>query len=136
MRRAFEHPWAPALGWGILGVVYMLAQPATADMAAHSYRAWLFTHEGLTVWNAQWYGGHHVLGDSLAFAPVSVWARAAGGGGRAARAPAAPPPWRFALGVVCNLFIGRMPFTLGIALAVAAWAAAERPGPAWRAGAA
>ena len=72
MRRAFEHPWAPALGCALLGVVYMLAQPATADMAAHSYRAWLFQHEGLTVWNAQWYGGHHVLGYSLLFAPLAV----------------------------------------------------------------
>ena len=52
--------------------VYLLAQPATADMAAHSYRAWLFQHEGLTVWNAQWYGGHHVLGYSLLFAPLAA----------------------------------------------------------------
>ena len=65
MRRAFEHPLAPALGCALLCVVYLLASPATADMAAHSYRAWLFEHEGLTVWNAQWYGGHHVLGYSL-----------------------------------------------------------------------
>ena len=41
-------------------------------MAAHSYRAWLFQHEGLTVWNAQWYGGHHVLGYSLLFAPLAA----------------------------------------------------------------
>ena len=49
MRRAFEHPLAPALGCAIVCAVYLLAQPATADMAAHSYRAWLFQHEGLTV---------------------------------------------------------------------------------------
>src|ERR1700754_4095861 len=73
MRRAFEHPLAPALGCALVCVVYLLAHPATADMAAHSYRAWLFQHEGLTVWNAQWYGGHHVLGYSLLFAPLSVW---------------------------------------------------------------
>src|SRR3954453_17339175 len=72
MRRAFEHPLAPALGCAIVGVVYMLAQPATADMAAHDYRTWLFQHAGLTVWNAQWYGGHHVLGYSLLFAPLGV----------------------------------------------------------------
>ena len=56
----------------LLCVVYLLASPATADMAAHSYRAWLFEHEGLTVWNAQWYGGHHVLGYSLLFAPLAA----------------------------------------------------------------
>src|SRR3954464_3963765 len=77
MRRAFEHPLAPALGCAIVGVVYMLAQPATADMAAHSYRAWLFQHEGLTVWNAQWYGGHHVLGYSLLFSPLAAAIRPA-----------------------------------------------------------
>ena len=73
MRRAFEHPLAPVLGCALVCVVYLLAQPATADMAAHSYRAWLFQHEGLTVWNAQWYGGHHVLGYSMLFSPFAGW---------------------------------------------------------------
>src|ERR1700712_3965675 len=72
MRRAFEHPLAPAVGCALVCAVYLLVQPATADMAAHSYRAWLFQHQGLTVWNAQWYGGHHVLGYSLLFAPVAA----------------------------------------------------------------
>ena len=92
MRRAFEHPLAPALGCALVCAVYLLAQPATADMAAHSYRAWLFQHEGLTVWNAQWYGGHHVLGYSLLFAPLAaaigpalVGVRLGGGRGRAVR---------------------------------------------------
>src|SRR4051812_42440354 len=72
MRRALEHPLAPALGCALVCAAYLLAQPATADMAAHSYRAWLFQHEGMTVWNAQWYGGHHVLGYSLLFAPLAA----------------------------------------------------------------
>src|SRR5688572_31022478 len=72
MRRAFEHPLAPALGCALVCLAYLLAQPATADMAAHSYRAWLFEHQGFTVWNAQWYGGHHVLGYSLLFAPLAA----------------------------------------------------------------
>ena len=137
MRRAFEHPWAPALGCAILGAVYMLAQPATADMAAHSYRVWLFQKEGLTVWNAQWYGGHHVLGYSLLFAPLAAQAGPALVGAVAAvvavaafiplaRSVAATPQaavaasWLFAAGVVSNLAIGRMPFLLGIALAMGA----------------
>src|SRR6059058_6214195 len=74
MRRAFEHPLAPALSCAVLGGVYLLARPATADMAAHAYRAWLFQHEGLTPWNAQWYGGHAVLGYSLLFAPLAALA--------------------------------------------------------------
>jgi hypothetical protein len=145
MRRAFEHPLAPALGCALLCVVYLLASPATADMAAHSYRAWLFEHEGLTVWNAQWYGGHHVLGYSLLFAPLAATfgpaivgvlsASAAvalfGGLARAAAsspAAAAGASWLFTAGVLSNVAIGRMPFLLGIALAVAAYTAgrAER----------
>src|SRR5687767_11284431 len=145
MRRAFEHPLAPALGCALVCLAYLLAQPATADMAAHSYRAWLFEHEGLTVWNAQWYGGHHVLGYSLLFAPlaaavgpaiVGVLSAVAAVGlfaGLARSAAASPTAaaaasWLFTAGVLSNVAIGRMPFLLGIALAVGAYAAgrAER----------
>ena len=87
MRRAFEHPLAPALGCALVCLVYLLAQPATADMAAHSYRAWLFEHEGLTVWNAQWYGGHHVLG---LLAAVRAAGRRDRAGARRRAAPRSP----------------------------------------------
>jgi hypothetical protein len=138
MRRALEHPLAPVLGCALGGVLYLLMRPATADMAAHSYRAWLFQHEGLAVWNAQWYGGHHVLGYSLLFALVSATigpaligvlsavvavgafvplARAAATSATAAAVAA----WLFTAGVLSNLAIGRMPFLLGVALAVGAW---------------
>src|SRR3954447_2490749 len=140
MRRAFEHPLAPVLGCALVCVVYLLAQPATADMAAHSYRAWLFQHEGLTVWNAQWYGGHHVLGYSLLFAPLAAAIGPAYVGVISAVAAvalfspfaraAAPTPsagavatWLLTAGVLSNVLIGRMPFLLGIALTVAAWSA-------------
>src|SRR3954449_11536821 len=142
MRRAFEHPLAPALGCAIVCAVYLLAQPATADMAAHSYRAWLFQHEGLTVWNAQWYGGHHVLGYSLLFAPLAAGIGPAYVGVLAAiaavvlftpmaRDAAASPAagavasWLFTAGVLSNVAIGRMPFLLGIAAGVGAWVAAR-----------
>ena len=104
-------------------------------MAAHSYRTWLFQHEGLTVWNAQWYGGHHVLGYSLLFSPLAAAIGPALVGVLAAivavalftRSPATrrrrllPAPsasWLFTAGVLSNVAIGRMPFLLGIA---AAW---------------
>ena len=150
MRRAFEHPLAPALGCAVLGAVYLIARPATADMAAHSYRAWLFQHEGLTVWNAQWYGGHHVLGYSLLFGPLAAEAGPALVGvasailavaafvplARAAapsRTAAAVASWFFAAGVLSNLTIGRMPFLLGVALAIAAWwCETRRSGLHWR----
>src|SRR6478609_6096335 len=72
MRRLSKHPFAPAVGCLAVCLGYLIMRPATADMAAHTYRAWLFQHQGLTVWNAQWYGGHHVLGYSLLFAPVAA----------------------------------------------------------------
>lgn len=142
MRRAFEHPLAPAIGCALACLAYLIAQPATADMAAHSYRAWLFEHQGLTVWNAQWYGGHHVLGYSLLFAPFAMVLGPALVGVVAALVAtalftrlalaAAPSPtagaiasWLFTAGVLSNVWIGRMPFLLGIAFAVASWSAAR-----------
>ena len=143
MRRAFEHPLAPALGCALACLAYLILQPATADMAAHSYRAWLFEHQGLTVWNAQWYGGHHVLGYSLLFAPFAlVFGPALVGVIAAIVATALFPPlaqdhapsrtagaiasWLVTAGVLSNVFIGRMPFLLGIAFGVAAWTVVRR----------
>jgi hypothetical protein len=151
--RPLAHPLAPVVGTALGAVIYLLVQPATADMAAHAFRAWLFDTEGMTVWNAQWYGGHHVLGYSMLFAPLAAWPGPAWVGALGAVAAvaaftplaraAAPSPgaataatWLFAAGVLANVVIGRMPFTLGIALAVTAWLCAEQAGRAWRAGAA
>jgi len=144
MRRALLHPLAPVLGVALCGLIYLAAAPATADMAAHTFRTWLFEHGGATVWNTQWYGGHHVLGYSLLFAPTAALLGPALVGVLAAvaataafvplarsYAPAgdwrvAAATWLFAGGVLANVVIGRMPFTLGIAFAVAAWLCAER----------
>jgi len=152
MRRAFEHPLAPALGCALFGVVYLIVQPATADMAAHSYRTWLFEQEGLTVWNAQWYGGHHVLGYSLLFAPLAAQIGPALVGvasavvavlcfaplaraGAPSRTSAALATWLFAAGLLSNVTIGRMPFLLGVALAMLAWYCETRcPRLHWRIG--
>src|SRR3954471_3449724 len=142
MRRAYEHPFAPVVGCALACVVYLVVRPATADMAAHAYRAWLFQHQGLTVWNAQWYGGHHVLGYSLLFAPLAAALGPASVGVMSAilavalftplARAAAPSPaaggsaaWLFTAGVLSNVAIGRMPFLLGIALGVASWSAAR-----------
>jgi hypothetical protein len=143
MRRALSHPFAPALGCALGCVIYLIAHPPTADMAAHSYRAWLFQHEGLTPWNAQWYGGHHVLGYSLLFAPLAALFTPAAIGvvsaiaavvlfvplARAAartRETAAAASWLFCAGVLSNVAIGRMPFLLGIAIGLGAWECARR----------
>src|SRR5918996_2620373 len=110
--RPLAHPIAPVAGAALAALAYLAVQPATADMAAHAFRAWLFDTEGMTVWNAQWYGGHHVLGYSMLFAPLAAWPGPAwvGAGGavvagaafvplarRAAPSPAAAPAatWLF-----------------------------------------
>jgi hypothetical protein len=143
VRGRASHPAAPVAAVALAGLAYLLVRPATADMAAHAYREWLFSTEGLTIWNAQWYGGHHVLGYSLLFAPLAAWPGPAWAGALAAVAAtaafvplaraAAPTPgvaaaaaWLWAAGVASNLVIGRMPFTLGIAFGVLAWLAAGR----------
>src|SRR4051795_5775171 len=153
MRRVLAHPIAPVVGATLAGVAYLATRPATADMAAHAFRAWLFDTEGMTVWNAQWYGGHHVLGYSMLFAPLAAWPGPAWVGVLASlaataafiplawaaapnRAAAAGAVWLFAAGVLSNVVIGRMPFTLGIAFAVAAWLCGERRGRGWLAAAA
>jgi hypothetical protein len=138
-----SHPLVPTLAAAVIGVGYLIAAPATADMAAHTYRAWLWSEMGFASWNAQWYGGHHMAGYSLLFPPlaalagtrlVGVIAAVAAVGSFAVLADRmAPTPragavaaWLFVGGVMSNLMVGRMPFALGIALAVGAWACVHR----------
>ena len=142
-RRDLTHPVVPTLAAAVFGAIYLIAAPETADMAGHTYRAWLWQQSGFALWNAQWYGGHHVAGYSLLYPPlaaiagtrlvgvvaavVAVWLFARLSGRRAATpAAGALAAWLFLAGVMSNVVIGRMPFTLGLALAVAAWVCARR----------
>lgn len=143
VRRDLSHPLVPTLAAALLGAAYLAAAPETADMAAHTYRTWLWNQVGFATWNAQWYGGHHMAGYSLLYPPlaalfgtrlVGVLAGVAAVGifARLARRIAPSPgagtlaAWLFAGGVLSNVVIGRMPFTLGVALAVGSWACARR----------
>src|SRR5215216_2454101 len=142
-RRDLAHPLVPTLAAAAMGVAYLIAAPDTADMAAHTYRTWLWHQVGFATWNAQWYGGHHMAGYSLLYPPLAALAGTRLVGVVAAVAAVglfavlarrmAPTPatgalaaWLFLGGVMSNVVIGRMPFTLGIALAVGAWACARR----------
>ena len=142
-RRDLSHPLVPTLAAAALGVAYLIAAPETADMAAHTYRTWLWHQVGFATWNAQWYGGHHMAGYSLLYPPlaavagtrlVGVVAGVVAVGLFAMIARRMAPTrfagtlaaWLFLGGVMSNVVIGRMPFTLGIALAVGAWACASR----------
>jgi hypothetical protein len=142
-RRDPSHPLVPTLAAAAAGAAYLIASPETADMAAHTYRTWLWQQVGFATWNAQWYGGHHMAGYSLLYPPLAalagtrlvgvlagvlaVWLFAVIAR-RMAPTPAtgALAAWLFAGGVLSNVVIGRMPFTLGLALAVGAWACARR----------
>src|SRR4051794_37938987 len=63
-------------------------------MAGHTYRAWLWHQSGFALWNAQWYGGHHVAGYSLLYPPLAAVAGTRLVGVVAAGAPGLlfPPP--------------------------------------------
>jgi hypothetical protein len=143
VRRHLRHPLAPTLASAVVGVGYLIAAPMTADMAAHTFRAWLWSEMGFATWNAQWYGGHHMAGYSLLYPPLAalagtrvvgviatvaaVWAFTVIAKRLAATPRAATvATWLFASGVVSNLLVGRMPFALGIAFAVGAWGCLPR----------
>lgn len=115
----------------------MLAAPPVADLAAHSYRAWLFETEGFAIWNLQWYGGHHVPGYSLAFPPLAalLGAREAVALAGVAAAGALTgltrghrtAAWLLSAGAAANLVTGRGPFALGLAFGALALLWRERP---------
>jgi hypothetical protein len=118
-------------------------------MAAHSFRAWLYDHEGFAVYNAQWYGGHHVPGYSVLFPPLAGMLGAtlavglaglASGAALVALARDAAPQrpavaWLAASGAATNLIAGRGPFALGLAFGALALLLARRGRPGWAAAA-
>ena len=55
----------------VLGGVYLIVQPSSADHAAQVFRSGLFENEGLSTWNNLWFGGHHLPGYGLLFPPLA-----------------------------------------------------------------
>jgi hypothetical protein len=125
-----------------MALIYLLWQPRTVDLAAHTFRADLFGKEGFTIWNGQWYGGHHtpaysVLSPPLAWlltppvtlaissvASAALFEPLARGwfGSRRARWGAI---W-FGAGTGALLFTSRVPFALGVALGLGALLALQQ----------
>ncbi|HEX7292542.1 MAG TPA: hypothetical protein VF250_15590 [Conexibacter sp.] len=137
---------APVVLAAALAVLYLIWQPASLDLAAAEYRAWLFDHAGFALWDAQWYGGHHLPGYSVLFPPLAGWLGPRLLGALAVVAAAwlferiawerfGPDGWVgatwFALGVFGTLLSGRMAFLLGLVFALGCVASLER---GWRAG--
>ncbi|HEV7496323.1 hypothetical protein [Baekduia sp.] len=123
----------------VLAAVYLIVDPPSADLAAQTYRTWLFEHHGFVLWDNGWYGGHHNPAYSILFPPlaaltspqlvgavaavVSAWAFerlvAEKPGGR-------PAAYWFAIATQVSLVTGRLTFALGVAFALLAVLALAR----------
>jgi hypothetical protein len=132
---------APVAVAAVLVVVYLVWQPPSLDLAAAEYRAWLFDHAGFAVWDARWYGGHHLPGYSVLFPPLAGWLGPRLLGALAVVAAAwlferiawgryGADAWLgamwFALGAAAILYSGRIAFALGLVPALAALLALQR----------
>jgi hypothetical protein len=131
----------------VLVGVWLLLAPRSPDLAAQAYRASLFESSGFTVWDNNWYAGHHMPGYSLVF-PWLAWLvgmRLVGALAvlastfafeRAALAVYGPRArWGalcFAVAAAGDVWIGRLTFALGVTFAVLAVLALvrKRPWPA------
>jgi len=132
-------------GWTItaaLATVYLIAAPPSADLAAASYRSNLFSRVGFTLWDNSWYGGHHLpaysllapalgalVGLHLLAAIAMIAATALFGAliaGRFPRAAARGAEAWFAAGTSVALLSNRVPFDLGLAIAMGALAVLVR----------
>ena len=56
----------------VLAAIYLLVDPPSADLAAQTYRTWLFEHHGFVLWDNGWYGGHHIPAYSILFPPLAA----------------------------------------------------------------
>lgn len=142
MRRIDWWRVAPVLASLLIAIVYLLWEPRTVDLAAHTFRAELFGEEGFTIWNGQWYGGHHTPAYSIISPPVAwllgppvalaIAAVASAGlfeplargyfGAERSRWGAL---W-FGVGTSTLLFTARLPFAIGVMFGLAALLALQR----------
>jgi hypothetical protein len=137
-------PWhaAPIVVAVLFAIVYLIWQPRTVDLAAHTFRADLFGEEGFTLWNGQWYGGHHTPAYSILSPPLAWLLGPPLALALAAVASAAlfPPLVRahfgeerarwgsiwFGAATATLLFTSRLPFAIGVAFGLAALLALQR----------
>src|SRR3954454_2164090 len=119
----------PVLLAAFLAALYLIVDPPSADLAAQTYRTWLFEHAGFALWDNGWYPGPHVPAYSILFPPLSAllgprivgalsavvaaWAFERAADNRAASL------W-FATATAISLVTGRLTFALGIAVALLA----------------
>jgi hypothetical protein len=114
---------------------WLIVDPRTPDLAAAVYRLGLLHQLGFAVWDEHWYAGHHLPGYSLLFPPIAsllglrltcvlaVLASVVCFERLARRAYGSAARWgaaAFAVAAVADVWIGRVAFALGTALALAA----------------
>lgn len=133
---------APLLVCAVLAAIYLYFKPRSPDLAAHIFRSELFGREGFTVWNGQWYGGHHTPAYSILSPPLGWLLGPQLMGALSALAAVAcftelmrraygevaarfGTIW-FGAGAGIWLFTNRLPFMLGIAFGLAAALAVQR----------
>ena len=119
----------------VLCLAYLIVDPRSGfDLAAAQYRAWLFGQTGFAVWDLQWYGGHYLPAYSV-LVPACSWLLGTQWLGvlsvvaatalfqRLIRArdtlSVIAAAW-FGVGVFASLLSGRVTFTAGIPVALAA----------------
>jgi hypothetical protein len=116
------------------------------DLPAQNYRVWLLRTHGLIIFDNHWYAGHTLPGYSLLFPPLAaiVGPRLLGAlacvaatalmsrllRGRRQTGDDLALLW-FAVVIVVNLVVGRLPFTLGVTLGLAALVAVRERRPWW-----
>jgi hypothetical protein len=132
---------APVVAAAVAGAIYLVLAPKTGDLAAHVFRSDLFGRYGLTVWNGDWYGGHHTPAYSVLFPPLAWAVGPAVAGTLAALVAAAAfeplvrhhfgPEARwgalwFGAATCSMLFTGRLPFAMGVAFGLCSLLALQR----------
>ena len=70
--RARHRTSYPLLLLGALLLVWFLWRPPSPDLAAAVYRVHLFTVDGFSLWDNNWYGGHYLPDYSLVLAPLAT----------------------------------------------------------------
>ena len=131
----------PAAVATALAVVAIVLRWRGSDLPAHFFRVAIVERDGFEVWNNLWYGGHHTLGYGVLFpllgSVVGIWTVAVASAGASAfladvllrqgtgRRCSSASLW-FAAGTVTNVAIGRLPFALGLAVALGALVATQR----------
>src|SRR3954447_8477068 len=131
----------------VLPALYLVLAPPSADLAAQTYRAELFGHQGFAVWDNHWYGGHHLPAYSVLLPPLGSWLGLDVVGALSiVAATAAFVPiardvfrWRaataasiwFAVAMTATVVSGRLAFALGAAVGTAAVLGGVRQRPLW-----